>query len=164
MVTQADHRPARWALLSYRMPREPSTPRIAVWRKLKRLGAEHIGDGLVALPDDPRNREHLEWIAADVMAADGEAAVWAATTDTATSTALAERMQAARELEYQQLLEEIATVAEPDADIETRTLRRLRRAFRAIERRDHFRAPSRDRVRLALDELGTETGRLAAST
>jgi len=26
-----------WLLLAYRMPREPSTPRITVWRKLARL-------------------------------------------------------------------------------------------------------------------------------
>ena len=40
----------QWVLLCYRLPREPSTPRIAVWRKLKRLGVAQLGDGLVALP------------------------------------------------------------------------------------------------------------------
>jgi hypothetical protein len=44
--------PGEWVLLSYRVPREPSTPRIAVWRKLKRLGAAHLSDGLVTLPAD----------------------------------------------------------------------------------------------------------------
>ncbi|MFD8246659.1 hypothetical protein [Nocardia sp. NPDC059691] len=33
-------------MLSYRMPREPSTPRTALWRKLKRLGFGQISDGL----------------------------------------------------------------------------------------------------------------------
>src|SRR5258708_1839751 len=28
----------QWVFLAYRLPREPSTPRIAVWRKLRRLG------------------------------------------------------------------------------------------------------------------------------
>ncbi len=32
-----------WLLLAYRMPREPSTPRIAVWRKLARLGVAKLG-------------------------------------------------------------------------------------------------------------------------
>ena len=41
-----------WLLLAYRMPREPSTPRIAVWRKLGGLGVAKLGDGLVALPAD----------------------------------------------------------------------------------------------------------------
>jgi membrane AbrB-like protein len=53
--------PGEWVLLSYRMPREPSTPRIAVWRKLKRLGIAQLSDGLVALPADARTREQLEW-------------------------------------------------------------------------------------------------------
>ena len=38
-----------WVLLAYRLPRVPSTPRSAVWRKLKRLGVAQLGDGLVAL-------------------------------------------------------------------------------------------------------------------
>src|SRR5439155_20002444 len=53
-----------------------STPRIAVWRKLKRLGAAQLLDGLVALPLDSRNREQLEWIANDVTEAGGMATIW----------------------------------------------------------------------------------------
>lgn len=43
-------------LLSYRLPREPSTPRITEWRKLKRLGVVQISDGLVALWTPPPSR------------------------------------------------------------------------------------------------------------
>jgi hypothetical protein len=32
----------RWVMLAYRLPREPSTPRITVWRKLKRLGVAQL--------------------------------------------------------------------------------------------------------------------------
>jgi hypothetical protein len=45
---------------------EPSTPRIAVWRRLRRLGVVQVGDGLVALPADARTREQLKWVAEDV--------------------------------------------------------------------------------------------------
>src|SRR5260370_5294584 len=65
-----------WLLLSYRMPREPSTPRITVWRKLARLGVAKLGDGLVALPADARSQERLEWIADEVIEAAGEATLW----------------------------------------------------------------------------------------
>src|SRR5215210_1117522 len=58
-----------WVLLSYRIPREPSTPRIAVWRRLKRLGVAQIGDGLVALPADARTQEQLEWLAEEIAEA-----------------------------------------------------------------------------------------------
>ena len=65
-----------WVLLAYRLPRVPSTPRSAVWRKLKRLGVAQLGDGLVALPADPRTREQLEWIAEEVTDHGGEATLW----------------------------------------------------------------------------------------
>ena len=63
-------------MLAYRLPREPSTPRIAVWRRLRRLGALQLVDGLVALPLDPHTREALEWVAEEVEQAGGEATVW----------------------------------------------------------------------------------------
>ena len=62
-----------WALLAYRLPREPSTPRIAVWRKLRRLGVVQLVDGLVALPSSPANVEALDWLADEVIEAGGEA-------------------------------------------------------------------------------------------
>src|SRR5215213_9321310 len=55
--------PGEWVLLTYRMPRDPSTPRISVWRKLKGLGVAQLGDGLHALPADARTREQPEWVA-----------------------------------------------------------------------------------------------------
>src|SRR5213596_2112195 len=65
-----------WVLLTYRLPREPSTPRSALWRRLRRLGAVQVLDGLAALPLDARNREQLEWLADEVVEAGGEATIW----------------------------------------------------------------------------------------
>src|SRR5499427_2474348 len=65
-----------WVLLAYRLPRVPSTPRSAVWRKLRRLGVAQLGDGLVALSADARICERLEWVAEEVTDHGGEAAVW----------------------------------------------------------------------------------------
>src|SRR5438309_6844516 len=65
-----------WVLLAFRLPREPSSPRIALWRKLKRLGVAQVLDGLVALPLDGRNREQLEWLADEVVEAGGESTIW----------------------------------------------------------------------------------------
>ncbi|KWX10764.1 chromate resistance protein, partial [Carbonactinospora thermoautotrophica] len=66
--------PGTWVLLSYRVPREPSAPRIAIWRRLKRLGVAQIVDGLVALPADAYTREQMEWVAEQVVEAGGTAA------------------------------------------------------------------------------------------
>src|SRR5437763_2673821 len=65
-----------WVLLAYRLPREPSTARVTVWRKLRRLGVVQLVDGLVALPADARTKEQLEWLADEVIDAGGEATIW----------------------------------------------------------------------------------------
>jgi hypothetical protein len=85
-----------WVLLSYRLPREPSTPRIALWRRLRRLGAVQIGDGVAALPLDDRAREQFDWLADDVEQAGGEAIVWLAKPSTKAEQRLLERRHAER--------------------------------------------------------------------
>ena len=122
MVTVVTQPVQEWVLLSYRIPREPSTPRIAVWRKLKDLGVVQIGDGLVALPHDARTKEHMEWVAARVMEADGEAIVWiAAPAARRHSRALAREMNEARDAEYDELIDEIAAATEAGTHGWTRT-------------------------------------------
>src|SRR5919204_2961667 len=86
-----------WVLLAYRLPREPSNPRVAVWRKLERLGVARLGDGLVALPADARTREQLDWLAEEVLEAGGTATVWLASpASAAQERTIAEAMRAAR--------------------------------------------------------------------
>jgi hypothetical protein len=63
-------------LLAYRLPREPSTPRITLWRNLRRLGAAQVGDGLVALPLTEETQEQVEWLATGIEDAGGDASVW----------------------------------------------------------------------------------------
>src|SRR6266542_1254973 len=91
----------QWVLLAYRLPREPSTPRIALWRRLRRLGAGQLLDNLAALPLDSRNREQLEWMADGVLEAGGEATIWIAEPGSAEQErALVERMAQAVAAEY----------------------------------------------------------------
>src|SRR4051794_20184586 len=116
VVAQGQRPPEEeWVLLAYRLPRVPSTPRITVWRKLKRLGVVQVADGVVALPADARTREALEWIASEVVDHSGEATVWLGRpADRAARTALAARMTAAVDREYDRLVEEIAALPAGD--------------------------------------------------
>lgn len=149
--------PGEWVLLTYRLPREPSTPRSAVWRKLRKLGVAQIGDGLVALPAGPRSREQLEWVAEEVTDAAGVAGIWLARPATrASEDQLVQAMAAARAAEYQALItaaQAAADTADPAA--RASTVRKLRNGLRAIQRRDYFPSPDRDRAETAVQALAS---------
>ena len=146
--------PSDWVLLVYRLPREPSTPRIALWRALRRLGAVQLLDGLVALPSDSRTREQLDWLADGVIEAGGEAAIWVAQPGaTAQERALVERMRAASAAEYDALADSAAAALSLDRGPRKRELARLRRELRRIGRRDYFVADERRSALRAVEAL-----------
>jgi hypothetical protein len=141
-------------MLSYGLPREPSTGRIGVWRKLKRLGVAQIGDGVVALPADARTREQLEWIAEDVTEAGGHVTVWLAQPATAAAEReLAASLAGARAAEYTQVIEAARTAAGAAVSERAVVARRLRAELRRINRRDYFPPAERDPARLAVHDL-----------
>jgi hypothetical protein len=143
-----------WVLLAYRMPREPSTPRSALWRKLRRLGAAQLLDGLAALPLDARNREQLEWLADEALEAGGEATVWVGQLGSAAQEReLATRMADAVAADYRLLIDEAAAAREHAAGRRRRTLARLRRELRRIRARDYFPPPERELAQQAVEQL-----------
>jgi hypothetical protein len=147
-----------WVLLAYRLPREPSNPRVGVWRKLERLGVARLGDGLVALPADARTREQLDWLAEEIVEAGGTSTVWLATPGSAAQErGIAEAMRAARAAEYGAVTEQARAAAGATGAAErTRTLRRLRGELRRIARRDFFPPAEREAARAAVDALGAD--------
>jgi hypothetical protein len=146
--------PGSWVLLAYRLPREPSNPRVAVWRKLERLGVARLGDGLVALPADARTREQLDWLAEEILEAGGTSTVWLATPGSAAQErAIAEAMRAARAAEYRAVTDQARDAARGGAAERRRALRRLRGELRRIARRDFFPPAERDTARAAIDAL-----------
>ena len=154
MTRQPANGPGNWVLLSYRMPREPSTPRITIWRKLKRLGVAQLGDGLIALPGDARTREHLDWIAEEIVESGGTATVWLAQPATLTQEReLAAGMAAARRDEYGTVIEQANAAGSANEAERIRTIRRLRDELRRIHRRDYFPPVERDTARLAVENL-----------
>lgn len=143
-----------WVLLAYRLPREPSGPRVTVWRKLRRLGAVQVVDGLVALPADARTREQLEWLADEVLEAAGDATVWLGRLGSAAQErSLAGRMAEVVEADYRAVATEAeASVGAPDV-VRRRTVARLRREMQRIGRRDFFPPEAREQAHHAVDRL-----------
>jgi hypothetical protein len=143
-----------WVLLAYRLPREPSAPRVTVWRKLRRLGVAQVLDGLVALPADARTREQLEWLADEVLEAGGEASVWLGRLGSAgQERAFAARMAEVVAADYEAVVADAhASASEPEV-VRRRVVARLRRELQRIGRRDFFPPPQREVARAAVDGL-----------
>src|SRR5947208_16995471 len=142
-----------WVLLAYRLPRDPSTPRSALWRKLRGLGAAQVLDGLAALPLDARNREQLEWLADEVVEAGGEATIWVGElASAAQERELASRMAEVVARDYRVLIAD-AAAARGEARGRRRTLGRLRRELRRIRAPDYFPPPERELAQRAVEEL-----------
>ena len=154
MTRRSTSGPGNWVLLSYRMPREPSTPRITIWRKLKRLGVAWLSDGLVALPADARTREQLEWVAEEVTEHGGEAMLWQGRPlDAGARSAVVSRMTAAVAAEYEAVAAEAAAVRTADAAARRRAVARLRRELHRIQGRDFFACPQCEAARQAVEQL-----------
>jgi hypothetical protein len=146
----------KWIVLVYRVPRQPSTPRITIWRKLRSLGVAQLGDGAVALPEDARSREHLEWVADQVIESGGTALLLRAQTlARKDERVLAQAMARARAEEYRDLATRAAEIDAADGTPGegTRTLLRLRKELRSIQRRDYFPPAERDVAVIAVNDL-----------
>jgi hypothetical protein len=138
---------AHWVLLVYRIPREPSRHRVAVWRKLRDLGALYLQDGVAALPEDAVTREQLEWLQLRVREAGGEATLWEAKPGTMAEEAeLVGAFRSSREEAYRTIIagaERIRRKAQMGGRALSEQLGKLEREFRAERRRDYFRSPLR---------------------
>jgi hypothetical protein len=144
----------RWVLLVYHLPREPSRHRVAVWRKLRDLGALYLQDGVAALPEDAVTREQLEWLQLRVREAGGEATLWEARPGTvAEEGELVEAFRSSREEAYRTIIagaERLRRKARMGGAAPSEQLRKLEREFRAERRRDYFRSQLRGEAAEAL--------------
>ncbi len=65
-----------WLLLFYSLPPKPTSRRVYIWRKIKRLGAILHQNSAWVLPANPRTWEHFQWLAAEIVEMGGEANLW----------------------------------------------------------------------------------------
>ena len=67
-----------WLLFLYKVPHEPSSHRVYVWRKLKRLGAILLHDAVWAMPMSSRNLAQFQELAAEIAKLGGDSLLWEA--------------------------------------------------------------------------------------
>lgn len=61
-----------WLLLTYKVPPEPATKRVALWRRLKGMGAIYLQNGVCLLPKADDHARRLKMIENDVAEMGGE--------------------------------------------------------------------------------------------
>jgi hypothetical protein len=141
----------KWLVFSYSLPSKArSSPRVALWRRLRRLGAISPTGGLQVLPAREECLEAFQWLAEEVQHAKGEALVMRVEQfDGLSDAELMERFRQARAEDYAALDAQAAELearlgAELTREERSRVremLERMRRQHAEVARIDFFDAP-----------------------
>src|SRR5512136_282876 len=99
-----------WVVFSYSLPTKAvSSPRVTLWRRLRRLGAISPAGGVQVLPARDECIEAFQWLAQEIRQAHGEAVVMRVEQfEGLTDQQLIDQFQTARTEEYGEVEEQIA--------------------------------------------------------
>jgi ChrB-like protein len=101
--------PKSWLLLAYKVPPEPAKKRIALWRKLKGLGAVYLQNGACLLPKTDEHQRRLKLVENDIADMKGEAVLLETVgLDRTQEKKLIARFNTDRDEAYQEFLERCA--------------------------------------------------------
>ena len=129
-----------WVLLVYKIPREPTASRAAVWRKLKRLGALLLHDAVWVLPATPWTREQFQWLTVEIGELGGDAYLWEShLLLNGRTDALVQQFQARVDAGYQEILDGLD---QEDADLVA-----LSRTYQQVRAQDYFHSALGTHVR-----------------
>jgi DNA-binding transcriptional regulator PaaX len=94
-----------WLLLTYKGPPEPATKRIALWRRLKGMGAIYLQNGVCLLPKTDDHVRRLKMLENDVAAMGGESVILETVAlDRAQEDKVVSRFKADRDEQYREFL------------------------------------------------------------
>lgn len=148
-------------MLIYRVPTEPASKRVAVWRDLKRLGALYLQQCACIFPDTPGVTEQVNQVAAKIPALGGETFLLdVPRLQPEDEARIIEAFRAQRTSEYAEIIEECETKFVKEIEFEhfrqnytfeeaeeiEQDLEKIRRWFERVRDRDWFKAERRDEV------------------
>lgn len=149
----------RWILLIYKVPPSPARHRIAVWRKLKKLGALYIQKSACVLPNNTYLHDEIENLAHDIENFGGDATI-VFTSNIEKEGRIVVEFQEQMNKEYEKIIakgkkflkmislgRKQAKIKEPDA-----MLKELRQKFAEARRRDYFGAEKITEAEGAMEE------------
>ena len=157
----------RWLVLLPQLPPKPDYLRVKLQRRLQRLGAISLKNGVYALPDHAQTVEDCEWLRRELAADGADLLVCASTLMTGmTDAELRDRFRAASEVEFRAIAREARdALAHEDGEARSAELVRLRKVLAQAVRVDFFDAAGRDdatRSLASLEHRKTELPRSSA--
>jgi hypothetical protein len=136
---------ATWLLCSYRLPREPTRLRLAVWRRLKRIGAITLHDGLWILPHTPQAQEDLEWLGEEIEERKGSVQLFEAESlPGGQDGQIVAQFRSQSELGYASLTaaaNRLTTARKRSPRSTLKSITELQRELGREKRRDYFKVP-----------------------
>lgn len=160
-----EHTPEAWLLVTASSAGAADSLRVAIWRKLRSLGAQYLHQSVCVLPARPDAQREIRRLVDRVRANGGAARVLRITFDDAGEEAqVISDLQAARDDEYGEVLDRVPAfldelrgerdrgratyeeVEESEADLE-----RFRAWLVKIDRRDYFGASRRAEAHAAVE-------------
>jgi hypothetical protein len=153
----------QWLALTYSLPSGPnSSPRVTLWRRLRRLGAVTVSGGAYLLPDREACREAFQWLAQEIRQAQGEALILhVAHVEGLSDAEVIQLFHAARRKDYAELEAEVVALEQQLARDQIARgaalegLERLRRRLSELSRIDYFDAPEGGQLAARLSQLAT---------
>jgi len=139
-------RATSWLLLLYSLPTGKKTERVAIWRRLKKMGAVQIKTSTYLLPDETAQYEQFQWLAQQIRDYGGDSTlVRANEIEGLTRENLIAMFNNARAKDYAELRKSlqgfIARRKRADAEEAAAELERVTRQFREIRAVDFVDSP-----------------------
>src|SRR5436309_913856 len=161
-------KPSSWLLLLFSLPTNRKTERVAVWRRLKKMGAVQLKTSTYLLPDEPAQYEQFQWLAQQIRDYGGDSTlVRAQEIEGLTKEKVIAMFNDARSKDYAELRKSlqgfIGRRKKMDVERATAELERLTRQFREIREVDFFDSARGHDVAMLLRraEGHSRTGQLA---
>lgn len=158
--------PSGWLLLTYKVPAEPAKKRIALWRKLKGMGAVYLQNGVCLLPKNDDHTRRLKMLENEIREMAGESVLLeTGALDKAQEDKVMARFRADRDEEYVEL---IAKCGDFEAEIAKETaaghftyaeleendvdLKKLQTWLEKIRKLDFYGAPRANEAKARLEQ------------
>lgn len=157
----------QWLVLVYRVPSEPASKRVTIWRDIKRIGALYLQQCVCILPQINTLAEEVERVRSKIVDAGGESlCIDVPALRPADETKIIGDFRALRNKEYDEIIEECETKFVKEIEFERfrenytfeeaeeirEDLDKIRRWFARVVERDWFGAHRRAVAEAAIEK------------